>query len=105
VVVRNSATHKTNSRATLSACSSVAAARSIARLSAPGPPGSSLIARRGYTIALLPCDIPFGRRVQTSTSLPASQLSRVLASSVDLVANLLTGSRRRFLIAGALILI
>jgi hypothetical protein len=63
------------------------------------------IARRGYTSALPGRDIPRGRHIQTSTSLPVSQLSRVLTSRADLTTNLLAGSRRRFLIAGRLILI
>jgi hypothetical protein len=79
--------------------------RTIARLSTPVPPSSYLIARRSYTIALLARDIPSARRIQTSTSLSGSQPSRVLTSSADLAANLLTGSRRHFLIASGLVLI
>jgi hypothetical protein len=79
--------------------------RPITRLGAPVPTVSYLIARRSYASTLLGRNIPCSRRIQASTSLPYSQLSRVLTSLADLVTNLLTDSRRRFLIAGALILI
>jgi hypothetical protein len=79
--------------------------RTIPRLSAQVPPLGYPIARRSYASALPGRDIPRARRIQTSTSLPASQLSRVLTSRADLATNPLTGSRRRFLIAGRLILI
>lgn len=75
------------------------------RLSAPVPPVSYLVAGRSYTSALLARYIPCGRRTQTSPRLPDSQLSRVLTSRADLATNLLTDSRRQFLITGALILI
>jgi hypothetical protein len=77
----------------------------ITRLSAPVPPVSYLIARRSYTSALLGRDIPCRGRIQTGTSLPNSQLSRVLSSRADHATNPLTGSGCRFLIAGGLILI
>lgn len=73
--------------------------------SAPAAPVSYPIAPRGYASALLSRDIPRARRIQTSTSPPDSQLSRVLTSRADLATNLLTGSQRQFLIAGRLILI
>ncbi|HEY5285983.1 MAG TPA: hypothetical protein VIJ50_02645 [Solirubrobacteraceae bacterium] len=80
-------------------------ARPITRLGAPVPTVSYLMARRSYTSALIARDIPFGRRIQTSTCLPDSQLSRVLTPRADLATNLVTDTRRQFLIAGALILI
>jgi len=72
---------------------------------APAPPVSYPIARRGYASALPSRDIPRARRIQTSTSTPDSQLSRVLTPRAELATNPLTGCRRQFLIAGRLILI
>jgi hypothetical protein len=75
------------------------------RLSAPVPPLSSPIALRSHPIALLGRETTRARRIQTSTRVPDSHLSRVVTSRADVVTRLRTGSRHQFLIAGHLILI
>jgi hypothetical protein len=79
--------------------------RTIPRPSAPVPPLSSPVALPSYPIALIGRETPRTRRIQTSTSLPDSHLSRVLTSRAKLATYLRTGSRRQFPIAGNLILI
>ncbi len=53
----------------------------ITRLRAPLPPVSYLIARHGYTSALLSREIPCSRRIQTSPSLPDYDQRNALAAS------------------------
>jgi hypothetical protein len=79
--------------------------RTITRLSAPVPSLGYSVALRSHPIALLSCETPRARRIQTSTRVPDSHLGRVLTSRADLAPHLRTGARRQFLIAGKLILI
>ena len=72
--------------------------RTIPNLSAPVPPLS-------YLVALLSCETPRARRIQTSTRVPDPHLGRVVTSRADLATHPRTGARRQFLIAGNLILI
>jgi capsular polysaccharide biosynthesis protein len=64
-----------------------------------------LVANRGDPSAAPGRDIACGRRIETSTRVLVSHLSRVVTSRGDLVTHLRAGARRQFLIAGNLILI